>query len=263
MGSVLTPLLRLSRRRILAMVTFSLISSTLGGLATGRAPSRHLYINTAFGPPVAGREGFFDRLMQLVFDRLGYAVTVQAPPAERALMLANAGVDDGDGPRIPGLMQDYSNLIHVPEPVIDIEFVAFTKRLRFETNSWQSLAPFSVATVTGWKILERNITAHSGLVRVKDPEHLFVLLKQGRTEVAVIDRFSGCVMARKIGLRDFNVLAPPLASTPMYLYLHKRHADLIPAVTAALRDLKASGLYERLLQETVKDVYPDALVSNG
>ncbi len=47
--------------------------------------------------------------------------------------------------------------------------------------------------------------------------------------MAVIDRFSGYAMCKKIGLRDFNVLEPPLASTPMYLYLHERHADLVDA----------------------------------
>ncbi len=249
-----------SRRRFLGLAAFGLIGSTFGSVATVRTESRSLYINTAFGPPISGGNGFFDQLARLMFGSVGYSVTVQTPPAERALMLANAGVDDGDGPRIPGLISEYPHLVRVPEPVLDIDFVAFTKRLRFDTVDWQSLTPFSVAIVTGWKILERSITASARLVRVKDPKHLFMLLKEGRTEVAVIDRFSGYAMCKKIGLRDFNVLEPPLASTPMYLYLHEQHAQLVDAVTETLRDLKASGIYEQLFQETVKNVYPDSPV---
>ncbi len=252
-----------SRRRFLGLATFSLIGTAFGGAGTIRTESRSLYINTAFGPPISGGNGFFDRLARLMFRPVGYSITVQTPPAERALMLANAGVDDGDGPRIPGLIKEYPHLVRVPEPILDIDFVAFTKRLRFDTADWQSLTPFSVAIVTGWKILERNITTSARLVRVKDPKHLFMLLKQGRTEVAVIDRFSGYAMCKKIGLRDFNVLEPPLASTPMYLYLHERHAELVDAVSETLRDLKTSGIYARLFQETVKNVYPDPPVSHS
>lgn len=209
-------------------------------------PARHLFINTAFDDPVAGPEGFFSHLIRSLLEPLGYGVTVQAPPAERALLLANEGVDDGDGPRIPGLEASYPNLLRVPEPILDVEFIAFTKRLDFEVRGWESLEPYSVAIVTGWKILERNIRSNPGLLRVKGPEDLFRLLKSGRAEVAVIDRHSGHAMARKVGLRHFNALRPALVSTPMFLYLHKRHRDLVPILASRLREMKDSGVYERL-----------------
>ena len=251
----------LSRRRFLTAALASLPLAISGSPVDPTA--RHLYINTAFGPPLGGPDGLFARLMRLVFDGLGYSFTLQAPPAERALMLANAGIDDGDGPRISGLTEEYPHLVRVPEPVLVLDFVAFTKRLRFSTETWASLAPFSVAIVTGWKILERNITHSAGLVRVKEPERLFMLLKEGRTEVVVIDRFSGYATCRKVRLAEFNVLDPPLASAPMYLYLHERHAQLIPAISSALRDLKAAGTYERVLQETLTDVHGYATVPHG
>lgn len=229
-------------------------AATLAVVAMGRprlatAAAETLYINTAFGPPVAGPDGFFNHLMAHLMAPLGYEVTIQAPPAERALLLANSGVDDGDGPRIPGLARHYPNLIRVPEPVMEVDFVAFTKRLVFDTDDWESLAPYCVAMVTGWKILERNIRTHAELLSVKHPEGLFRLLNGGRTEVAVIDRFSGHAMARSVGLEHYNILSPPLATTPMYLYLHRKHARLVPHITARLREAKANGVYARLKQE--------------
>jgi len=222
-----------------------------------RASRERLYINTAFGLPVAGPDGFFNHLMEYLVAPLGYDVTIQAPPAERALLLADSGVDDGDGPRIPGLTRQYPNLIRVPEPVMEVEFVAFTKRLVFDTHDWASLTPYSVAMVTGWKILERNIRTHEELLRVKHPEGLFRLLNDGRTEVAVIDRFSGHAMARTVGLEHYNVLSPPLATTPMYLYLHEKHTRLVPRVAARLRDAKAKGIYGRLKREKLDHAYLD------
>lgn len=236
--------------------------AALVALATSRpgvagAARQPLYINTAFGLPVAGPDGFFNHLMDYLLAPLGYDVTIQTPPAERALLLANSGLDDGDGPRIPGLTRHYPNLMRVPEPVMEVEFVAFTKRLVFDTDDWKSLAPYSVAMVTGWKILERNIRSHSELLSVKHPEGLFRLLNDGRTEVAVIDRFSGHAMARRVGLEDYNVLSPPLATTPMYLYLHSRHAQLVGPLTARLREARANGVYGRLKHEKLDHAYLD------
>lgn len=237
-------------------------SSALVALATGRpgvamAARQSLYINTAFGLPVAGPDGFFNHLMDHLLAPLGYDVTIQAPPAERALLLANSGIDDGDGPRIPGLTHQYPNLIRVPEPVMEVEFVAFTKRLVFDTDDWGSLVPYSVAMVTGWKILERNLRRHTELLSVKHPEGLFRLLNSGHTEVAVIDRLSGHAMARRVGLEHYNVLSPPLATTPMYLYLHSGHAHLVGPLTARLREARANGVYVRLKREKLDHAYPD------
>lgn len=228
--------------------------AALAALATGRPggagmDQKVLYINTAFDAPVAGSDGFFNHLMEYLVSPLDYDVTIQTPPAERALLLANSGINDGDGPRIPGLTRQYPNLIRVPEPVMTVEFVAFTKRLVFDTDDWGSLAPYRVAIVRGWKILERNIGAHTRLLSVKHPENLFHLLKNGRTEVAVSDRFSGRAMARSVGLEHYNLLSPPLATTPMYLYLHRKHAQLIPRLTARLRKAKENGVYRRLKHE--------------
>lgn len=239
--------------------------AALAALAMGRprgtrASRKVLYINTAFGTPVAGSDGFFNHLMEYLVSPLDYEVTIQTPPAERALLLANTGIDDGDGPRIPGLTRDYPNLIRVPEPVMMVEFVAFTKRLVFDTDDWGSLAPYRVAIVRGWKILERNIRPHARLLGVKHPENLFRLLKNGRTEVAVIDRFSGRAMARSVGLEHYNLLSPPLATTPMYLYLHREHAQLIPRMTARLREAKANGVYRRLKHERLDHANVDGPV---
>jgi ABC-type amino acid transport substrate-binding protein len=35
----------------------------------------------------------------------------------------------------------------------------------------------------------------------------------------------------------------------MFIYLNKRHADKVPAITAALRALKADGTYTRICRE--------------
>lgn len=251
----------MSRRRFLQRGLSAIAALTLDGpsaLANGYGGRGRLILNTAFGPPVStpDRAGFFDRLVHALFSPLGYAVTVQKPPAERALMLANQGLDDGDGPRISGLDEDgnYPNLVRVGEKLLDVDFRAFTLDPAIGVSGWDDLAGFQVAIVTGWKILEQRLANHPRVVKVNDPERLFRLLKHGRTDIVVIDRFSGSEAAAELQMHAIRVLQPPLATEPMYLYLHRRHADLVEPVADALRAMKADGRYQQIYNETLGHV---------
>jgi len=46
-----------------------------------------------------------------------------------------------------------------------------------------------------------------------------------------------------------RVVDPPLQMQSMFTYLHKRHAEKVPAIVAALRAIKAEGLYTRFCRE--------------
>lgn len=227
-------------------------------LAGGYGGRGRLILNTAFGPPIStpDRNGFFDRLVRELCLPLGYAVTVQKPPAERALMLANQGLDDGDGPRIRGLdnASNYPNLVRVDEALLDVDFRAFTLDPAIAIAGWEDLAGYPVAIVTGWKILEHELAGHPRIVKVNEPDRLFRLLASRRTDIVVIDRFSGIEAAASLELCDIRVLEPALATEPMYLYLNHRHADLADHLADGLRAMKASGRYRQIYAETLGHV---------
>lgn len=245
-------------RRRLAGVLLSLACLAPGTATAAADTGRVLYLNTAFGPPIstADNSGFFDRLMQEACRRIGYRVSIDKPQAERALMLANSGINDGDGPRIANLdnVWSYPYLVRVEEKLLDIDFVAITRDPNLSIRAWNSLAGHNVAIVTGWKILERHLAYLSNLIKVKDVEHLLLLLQHGRTDVVIMDRYSGLATARLIGLKDFHVNDPPLESTPMYLYLNIRHVEIAQKLSAALQAMKRDGTYNRIHQETLSHV---------
>lgn len=246
------------RRRALACAMLGILSTVAAPFSPASGDDTVLYISTAFGPPIstAGKSGFFDRLMQEACGRVGYRVAIDQPQAERALMLANSGVNDGDGPRVESLdnLWDYPNLIRVEEKLLDIDFVAFTCNPELAIHDWTSLSGHNVAIVTGWKILERRLSYLSSLVKVKDVEHLLMLLKNGRTDVAVMDRYSGLETASRIGLKNYRVASPPLDSREMYLYLNVRHVAIARKLAAALQDMKQDGTYRRIYGETLDRV---------
>ena len=49
-----------------------------------------------------------------------------------------------------------------------------------------------------------------------------------------------------------HVLEPSLVRTPMYMYLHRKHAALVPRVAEALARLKRNGTYGRIHDATLK-----------
>jgi len=170
-------------------------------------------------------------------------------PAERGLINANASIEDGELARVAGINKLYPNLVPVPEKLVDYQFVAFVRRARPSTDSWASLEPFSVGHIKGWKNLERAVTPATEVTTVDSAEQLFTMLGKNRIDVALYERWMGVALGKQMQMQDLRVVDPPLQMQSMFTYLHKRHAEKVPAIVAALRAIKAEGLYTRFCRE--------------
>jgi len=235
------------------LISYTLLLCSLLPLSV--SGSRQLTLNTAFGLPFSSPDqtGFFDRLISEAFHRNGIDVSVQSLPGERALINANEGIDDGDGLRILELNMNrkYPNLVRVPEKIIDVDFVVYTNGTDVKIDGWESLVPYNVGIVWGWKILERNIVGTQSLVKTRTPQLLMQLLQNNRTDLIAIERWTGLTIARKLHLTTLKLIEPPLISKSLYLYLHKKHKALIPKIVRTLREMKQDGTYERIKQESL------------
>jgi len=209
-----------------------------------------LVLNTAFTSPLSteAQTGFADVVVGEALRRIGYGMESVQLPAERALINANAGIDDGDLLRVDGLQKTYPNLIQVPEKIIDLEFVVYTKNREFPVRGWASLKPYSVGIITGWKILEKNITETAELTKVKNADQLFTLLLKDRVDAVVYSRWVGLDNIKQHRIHGLKLLEPPLARRGIYVYLHKKHRLVVPKLAAALRAMKADGSYQRAYQ---------------
>lgn len=198
------------------------------------------------------RQGFLDQLIAAVFRELGLEAELLIYPTatERAMLNASEGVDDGLAMRVAGLERQYPHLIRVPEPVTVNDFVAFSTRHRFATRNWQSLRPYGVGYISGWKVFEQNVPTGRDVTQVRDAQQLFTLLARDRVDVVLYERWQGLAHTRAMGLA-VQVMEPPLVRTPMYIYLHKKHAALVPRVAQVLARFKNDGTYDRLHDATL------------
>jgi len=217
-----------------------------------------LILNTGHNPPLVTDDhtGFHDLVAKEIYNRLGIPIEIHRLPSARSGRNANEGIDDGNGPRINGYNKYFPNLLMVPEEVIKFDFVGFTKNPSINPRTWDDLANLNVALVTGWKIFEINIKKYQSLTKVRSTEQLFRLLDQGRADIVFLERWQGLYAAKKQGSEKIHVVEPPFARKPMYFYLHKKHADLIPKVVATLQDMKRDGTFDRLTREKLLPLIP-------
>ncbi len=150
--------------------------------------------------------------------------------------------------RVAGLTTRYPNLVQVPERYVRISFVAFAKDATISLdNGWDSLKPYSVAYITGWKMFEANAAGARAVSKVDKAEQIFQMLDSGRVDLALYTRADGVVLVRELGLRAIAPVSPALKDVDMFLYLHKKHQALVPRLAHALKDMKADGTYNRIL----------------
>lgn len=236
----------------------------VAGSATAMA-AEPLVISTGVGPPftTGRRDGFLDLLLAEAFRRAGASAEMLVhESAERALMNANNGIDDGNAPRIAGLEAQYPNLMRIPEKLFDNDFVALSLKHRFATPDWNSLAPYHVGYLIGWKIFENNLAGRTEVTKVRDAGQLMSLLRQERADVILYERWQGLWRARELGL-PIATMEPPLARQEMYCYLNRKHAALVPRVAAALAAMKRDGSYQRIFDATLTPLLPAARAVDG
>lgn len=212
-----------------------------------------LVINTTGNPPLntPDQSGFMDKVAAEAMRRINVKLETVQLPAERGLKNANAGIDDGEMSRIAGLQKHYPNLIQVPETIMNWEFHAFSVIDMNSEDKWSNLAGHSVAFIRGWKIVERNIPDSSTRTLVKNPDQLFGLFKKQRTEIVVYERWGGLKLLEQLQMLNVKIIDPPLAQKKMYMYLHKKHRDLVPLLSDALKAMKEDGTYQRIYDEVL------------
>ncbi len=222
------------------------------------AGAEMLVLNTAHRPPrsLPDGSGYEDQIVAEAFRRIGVGLRITHLPSERALQNANQGIDDGDFARVAGLSAQYPNLVMVPEPVDEFVFTAFTKDQALQVQGWDGLKPHNVGLINGWKIVEANTRGARSVTRVKDEEALFALLDRGRADVVVVDLLLGQETVRRLGLTGVRALEPPLDRRGMHIYLHKRHARLVPRLAEALRQMRRDGTMQRLTKAGLEEAAP-------
>lgn len=196
-----------------------------------------------------------DAVLSRAFRNLGIRFALEELPPKRISAALDIGRIDGDTFRIYDFNNDnrYPNLVRVEEPILNLDHTAFTKLSDLKVNGWQSLLPYRILYLSGIKLVENELEA-AGIppenrLSVYDIDTAFHLLNAGRGDIFIISPPNGRESLKNLGLTHSGIrlVLPPLATTEMYPYMHKRHLRLSQQLAEELRKMKASGLYGRLI----------------
>lgn len=226
------------RRRTLLGWTLALVLPTVAS-----QPLRDINISTLVGNDPA--TAIAEQVMREAYRRLGLNLIVHKLPGERTLVQANDGKMDGELYRKLGMEREYPNLVIVPVPLQTYEIVIFTRGTTFVVSGWESLRPYTLGFVRGIKIVQEN-TQGMRIEAVPTMPLAFEKMMMGRTDLVLGNRLSGMAAIKAMNLEGVTVLEPPLASFPVYHYLHKRHEALVPDLTRVLRQMQTDKTIERI-----------------
>ena len=223
----------------------------LFGMPTAFADTK-LTLNTGTLEPFVTAEGggFYGKLVKELFSRIDIDAKVIPLTSARAILNVNEGIDDGAIARTKGMEKQYKNLIRVPGPIVKFQFVAYSLDKKIEVTNWDSFKGYSVGIIRGWKIYENNVTNAKRITKVTGAEQLFNLLLNGRSDLILFEYHRGTWWNNHMNAKA-HLLGSPVAEKDMFIYMHKKHAELVPKIAKALADMKADGSYQRIKDETL------------
>jgi polar amino acid transport system substrate-binding protein len=186
------------------------------------------------------------------YRRIGITAKAKVLPSLRALQEADSGETDGELARTAGIEAQYPNLIQVPEPLLNFDTVAFTTGLTFKVDGWESLRPYSLCISRGMKLAEDG-TEGMNRYFTNDVPQMIKMLLAGRCQIGIL----GYVVWPEIDrlqAQTLRSLEPPIVSTPLYLYVNKKHARHVQKLAAELLKMQKDGATAALLSPFEKEI---------
>lgn len=180
-----------------------------------------------------------DRL-RAVYRRAGLDVRFVPLPQKRSLHSADSGELDAEAGRVAGIERTYTNLVRVDEKIADLVCAAFARRdSGVAAYSDDLLDSLRVGHVHGVLWAEQKMAGRPSTT-VGDYEGLVNILLHGRVDLILGSRYSvRSVLAGMGGQgRDVVLLEPLIRIVPMYHYVHRKNAHLIPLLEKAIRELR-------------------------
>ncbi len=195
-----------------------------------------------------------ERVLKEAYGRLGIDIRVSGEPAQRAIHNANSGVSDGELYRIKDVHLKYKNLMMVPVSVGVMEGMGITAQSDLSLRGWHELADQLVCIRNGVKFAEKGIGDLKATV-VNSNSQLFDMLGKQRCNVIIIARLTSIPLVLDFAKRNkVSLYQSVLQVYPLYHYLHKKHARLVPLLTEVLQDMKAEGRMKAIREEYIAEL---------
>lgn len=176
-------------------------------------------------------------LMQKAYQQLGYQMKLVVMPLERSAYESNKGLMlDAELSRTAEAAAMLPNMVRVKVPIGHIRITAFSREPSIQIKNWHSLGIWQVDVLRGIYLAKINMQGQKYTEVNTIPQAMKRLLS-GRADIAVLLGDETEWLLKQQAYQGIYAIAPDLAKTEIFHYVHERHAALVPKLEAALRQL--------------------------
>ena len=193
--------------------------------------------------------------LQLIYTdalkRLGYRLVVPEWPMARGAAMADQGLVDGLLQRAAFYQDTDPQLLRVPEHHFTVRFVAYGLKPAAGLHGWPSLKNrgLRVECRRGILVCEAQARRYAGEENVSISNSTELGLRKlvhGRTDLFIDSRYSVEGQLEHDEFRNAGVRAlGVMDEQTMHVYLNRKHAELVPRLSAVLHQMKEDGLVEK------------------
>lgn len=191
-----------------------------------------------------------------IYRNVGITINIQPLPGKRAQYVANSGVLDGEIMRIWSYGKDNLNTVRVPTPYYYLETMPFVlNSTNIKVHSIEELSNLRLTKVRGVKhtnIITRDVDE---LYDVSSTEDMFKLLLGKKVDVALTNTLDGHLVLKRLGLNNITPMKQPLATLPLYHYIHKKNKHLVPLIDAEIKRMKKNGELAYLIAAAEQHIF--------
>lgn len=224
-----------------------LLQVLLCALLLNKAIAIELSLSTFEGSPI---QGLSSLILDEAYQSIDIPIKVTPFPGKKSLISAHMGLVDGEVSRVDDQGQGSPNMLMIPEAINYYETAVFTKQVDVVVSDWQSLEPYRIGVTLGARTAQQHTKSFQRIMSPTYPQ-LFIMLDQNQVELVVSPLINGLAVVQQMQLRELRPLDNALGKVELFHYLHKKHADLIPLITEAIRRMKRTGEIDHLRQRFV------------
>jgi hypothetical protein len=191
-----------------------------------------------------------------IYKNIGINITVTPLPAQRAQLVANTGEKDGEIMRIWSYGIENNQMIRVATPYYYLETMPFSlKERQLIIHEIDDLKKYKLAKIRGVKHTSNITRGLSEIYEMNSTENMFKVLKKGLVDVVLTNTLDGELTLKRLGYKNIVPTSRPLAVLPLYHYINKNHATLVPIINQEILRLQESGELKKLIELAELDVF--------
>lgn len=176
-------------------------------------------------------------LMRKAYQQLGYQMQLVVMPLQRSAYESNKGqLLDAELSRTAAAAAMLPNMIRVKVPIGTVRITAFSRDPTIKIKNWHSLQGKRVDVLRGIYLARINMRDLQ-YTEISTISQAIQRLQSGRTDIAVLLGDETEWLLKQYANHGLYSIAPDLANTEIFHYVHERHAALVPRLEAALRQL--------------------------